>query len=270
MTPTESLMNRRSLLGTLAVLAFPASLSKVLAAPQGPRREVVIVEKANEILIEMTKNSKHGVPLALLHKAQGVILVPDLVRAGFVFGAEVGRGVLMSRDESGGWSYPLFLGMAGGSFGAQIGASASDLMLVFTTKKSVDDFLSHNKVTLGADIAVAAGPIGREAGAGTDLKMRAEILSYSRSRGLFAGVSIEGTSLHVRHRANDAFYGHSNMLVGDILAGKDSDDKALVVPPSAARLRATLDALCKPPKSKIDDPLIEKAEGRPKSNTRNR
>ena len=90
--------------------------------------------------------------------------------------------------------------MAGGSIGPQIGASATDVVLVFRTRKSVDDFLSHNKVTLGADAAVAAGPIGRQAEADTDLKMRAEILSYSRSRGLFAGVAIEGASLHVRHR----------------------------------------------------------------------
>ena len=128
------------------------------------------------------------------------------------------------------------------------GASATDIVLVFRTRKSVDDFLAHNKVTLGADAAVAAGPLGRQAEVDTDLKMRAEILSYSRSRGLFAGVAIEGASLHVRHRANDSYYGEANLLVGDVMAGRDSDDRPLTIPPSAARLKATLDALCVAPK----------------------
>jgi lipid-binding SYLF domain-containing protein len=159
--------------------------------------------------------------------------------------------------------------MAGGSIGAQVGASATELALIFRTKRSVDDFLSHNKVTLGADVAVAAGPIGVQAEADTDLKMRAEILSYSKTRGLFAGVALEGTSLHVRHRANDAFYGVPNLLVGDIMAGRDVDDKPLPVPPSAGRLRATLNTLCEPPKE-ASDSAVKKAEANPKADRRKR
>ena len=238
-------ISRRGLLATFAALAVPMTLK---ASRQELKREAVIVDKATEALVEISKIPARGIPLDLLRKAQGIVIVPDLVKAGFVIAGRVGRGVLMARDENGTWTNPVFLGMAGGSIGAQIGASATDVVLLFRTRKSVDDFLSHNKVTLGADIAIAAGPLGRSVEADTDLKMRAEILSYSRSRGLFAGVAIEGASLHVRHRANDSYYNEPNLMVGDILAGRDSDDRALVIPPSAARLRATLDALCAAPK----------------------
>jgi lipid-binding SYLF domain-containing protein len=249
MAHSEPSMTRRDLLGSLAVLAMPGTIAATLgASAQGPKREVVIVEKATEALVEINKIPARGIPLDLLRKAQGIVIVPDLVKVGFVIAGRVGRGVLMARDENGSWTNPVFLGMAGGSIGAQIGASDTDIILVFRTRKSVDDFLSHNKVTLGADIAVAAGPLGRQAEADTDLKMRAEILSYSRSRGLFAGVAIEGASLHVRHRANDAYYNEPNLLVGDILAGRDADDRPLAIPPSAVHLRKTLDALCVAPK----------------------
>ena len=273
MTPIKPSMNRRSLLGSLAVLALPNTLMKALAAPiQGARREVVIVEKATEALIEITKMRERGLPLGLLRKAHGIVIVPDLVKAGFVIGGRAGRGVMMARDEAGAWTNPVFLGMAGGSIGAQIGASATDVVLIFRTRKSVDDFLSHNKVTLGADMAVAAGPVGVQAEASTDLKMRAEILSYSRSRGLFAGVSIEGSSLHVRHRANDIYYGVPNLLVGDVMAGRDSDDKPLALPQSAVRLKATLEGLSSPPVEveEVIDSSVKKAANRTKVDRRRR
>ena len=259
MTPINPTMTRR---GALATLAGLVASTRAIASAQGPRREVVIVEKATEALVEITKIPERGLPLSLLRKSQGLVIVPDLVKAGFVIAGRVGRGVLVARDEAGMWTNPVFLGMAGGSFGAQVGASATDIILVFRTKKSVDDFLSRNKVALGVDAAVAAGPVGRQAEAATDLKMRAEILSYSRSRGLFAGAAIEGTSLHVRQRANDAYYGDPNLLVGDILAGRDADDRPLAVPPSAARLRATLDALCKDREDAPRDPEARAASGR--------
>ena len=177
----------------------------------------------------------------------------------------VGRGVLVARDESGAWTNPVFLGMAGGSIGVQVGASATDIILVFRTKRSVDDFLANNKVALGVDVAVAAGPLGRQTELDTDLKLRAEILSYSRSRGLFAGAAVEGTSLHIRYRANDSYYGVPNLLVGDVLAGRDSDDQPLRVPASAVRLKAELKTLCAPPKDVVDE-----AEAPPQGERRRR
>jgi lipid-binding SYLF domain-containing protein len=258
MTHDTSRISRRAMLASMAVLALPGS--RAFAFATAAQREAVIVEKATEALVEITRIPARGLPLSLLRQAQGLVIVPDLLKAGFVITGRVGRGVLVARDEAGAWTNPVFLGMAGGGIGAQIGAQASDVILVFRTKRSVEDFLRHNKVTLGADAAVAAGPVGRQAEADTDLQMRAEILSYARSRGLFAGVSIEGSSLHVRHRANDAYYGVANLLVGDILVGRDADDNPLIVPPSAARLRATLNTMTLPAVTPVTHPVDPEVE----------
>ncbi|MDB5351837.1 MAG: hypothetical protein JWN86_3084 [Planctomycetota bacterium] len=257
---SDHMLNRRAVLASMAALALPAMRAKGMA--KADPREAAIVEKSTEALIEITKIPAKGLPISLLKQAQGLVIVPDLLKAGFVITGRIGRGVLVARDEAGAWTNPVFLGMAGGGIGAQIGAQATDVILVLRTKRSVDDFLSHNKVTLGADIGVAAGPVGRQAEADTDLQFRAEILSYSRSRGLFAGVSIEGSSLHIRHQANDLYYGVPNLLVGDILAGRDFDDNPLRVPPSAVRLRATLNTLSAPPAERR---VEEKAAQRPKT-----
>ena len=186
MAHSDPSLTRRDLLASLAVLAMPGTIAGALGASsqQGPKREVVIVEKAAEALVEISQIPARGIPMDLLRKAHGIVIVPDLVKAGFVIAGRVGRGVLMARDENGLWTNPVFLGMAGGSIGPQVGISDTDVVLVFRTRKSVDDFLSHNKVTLGAAAAVAAGPLGRQAEADTDLKMRAEILSYSRRPGV--------------------------------------------------------------------------------------
>lgn len=240
----DSPMSRRASLATMTALALGAS--RASAGLRSVAREALIVEKATAALIEITEPSRRGLPLGLLRQAQGLVIVPDLIKAGFVVAGQAGRGVLVARDEAGAWTNPVFLGVAGGSLGALIGAEATDLVLVFRTRRSVDDFLRHNKVKLGADAEAAAGPVSAQVGAATDLKMRAEILSYSRSRGLFAGVSVEGTSLHVRHRANEAYYGVPNLMVGDVLAGRDFDDNPLPIPPSALRLRATLNTLTTP------------------------
>ncbi len=240
-------MDRREALTTLAALAL--GVSRAGASTQQVGREAAIVEKATAALTAITESKRNGIPLALLREAQGLVIVPDLIKAGFVFGGQAGRGILVARDEAGAWTNPVFLGVAGGSFGAQIGAEATDLILVFRTKPSVDDFLRHNKIKLGAGVEAAAGPVGVDLEAATDLRMRAEILSYSRSRGLFAGASVKGSSLHIRHKANDSYYGVPNLMVGDILAGKDFEDKPLNVPPSAVKLRGILNALTLPPEA---------------------
>ncbi len=270
MTPESSSMTRRDLLGSMALLAAPGMVARAISAPlQGPGREGTIVDRATEVLVDIHASPGRRIPPNLLRKAQGVVIVPDLVKAGFVIAGRVGRGVLVARDEAGAWTNPVFIGMAGGSFGAQIGASSTEIVLVFNTKRSVDDFLTNNKVTLGVNAAVAAGPVGRQAEAATDLQMRAEILSYSRTRGLFAGAAIAGTSIHIRHRSNDAYYRIPGILVGDIFAGRDPDDKPLNVPASATRLRAALDTICAVPKedsSPLDDdtrdPMIRGASNR--------
>jgi lipid-binding SYLF domain-containing protein len=127
------------------------------------------------------------------------------VRAGFVVGGQRGRGIMSARTE-GGWSAPAFLTLTGGSFGLQIGGQAADIILVINNRRGLENLVS-NQFTLGADAAVAAGPVGRDAKAATDVQMRAEILSYSRARGLFAGVTVNGSTVRPDRDANERFYG---------------------------------------------------------------
>src|SRR5262249_26310007 len=131
----------------------------------------------------------------------------DVIKAGLLVGGRYGRGVLLARDSYGAWNRPVFITVTGGGVGWQVGIQATDLVLVFKTRTSLDKiFKSQGKVTLGADLAVAAGPLGRQAEAATDAQMRAEILSYSRSRGLFVGLSVEGAALLVDSAATDSYY----------------------------------------------------------------
>jgi lipid-binding SYLF domain-containing protein len=146
-----------------------------------------------------------GIPLSLLTNAQGVAIVPDLLKGGFIVGVRHGRGVLLVRDPTGTWQPPQFISINGGSVGWQIGLQATDLVLVFKTAHSIRGLL-RGKLTLGADISAAAGPVGRDASASTDTTLRAEILSYSRSRGLFAGVALDGSVVQVDPLSNTAFY----------------------------------------------------------------
>jgi lipid-binding SYLF domain-containing protein len=163
------------------------------------------VKAATEALREIMSVPLKCIPESLLYEAQGIVIIPGMVKGGFIVGLRHGRGVLVSRDETGLWRAPVFITMTGGSVGAQAGVQATDLVLVLKTRRSVDSIL-RGRVTIGADLAVAAGPVGRQASAATDAQLKAEILSYSRSRGLFAGVAIDGDTIHVDHRANAEYY----------------------------------------------------------------
>jgi lipid-binding SYLF domain-containing protein len=146
-----------------------------------------------------------AIPEAILGKAEGIAIFPSTVKGGFIVGGMRGRGVLSARTPTG-WSSPGFLTLTGGSFGLQIGGQATDIVLVINDKRGLDN-LVRNQFKLGADVAVAAGPVGREAQAATDLQLRAQILSYSRARGLFAGVTINGSTIRQDRDANARFYG---------------------------------------------------------------
>jgi lipid-binding SYLF domain-containing protein len=164
------------------------------------------VNSATQVLREIMAIPSKCIPESLLREAQGVAVVPGLVKGGFIVGVQHGKGVLTTRDDAGLWRAPVFITITGGSVGAQAGIQEIDLVLVFKTRRSVQGILK-GKVTIGADLAVAAGPIGRQALAATDAQLKAEILSYSRSRGLFAGVSIDGASMRIDHGANAEYYG---------------------------------------------------------------
>jgi SH3 domain-containing YSC84-like protein 1 len=198
-----------------------------VAAPVGAQqRESVVVDDSREVLGEIMSIPASGIPASLLANAQGIVIVPDLVKGGFVLGVRYGRGVAMVRDERGFWRPPSFVTLTGGSVGWQIGLQVTDIVLVFKTRSSVQGLL-RGKFTLGADAAAAAGPVGREAAAATDTELRAEIFTWSRSRGLFAGVSLDGSVLQIDAGANSAYYGGANVT---------DPNQAIPVPASAIAL----------------------------------
>jgi lipid-binding SYLF domain-containing protein len=223
-----------------------AAFVVVLTLTAGPLRaggrELRTVEAATEVIHSLSGLWLRDIPPSLLAEAKGVAIIPDVIKAGFLVGGRFGRGVILVRQPDGCWSNPIFITLAGGGVGWQIGVQATDLVLVFKTRSSLDRVLKgKGKLTLGADVAVAAGPVGRQAEAGTDVMLRAEIYSYSRSRGLFAGLSVEGAGLLVDGAANEAFYG---------VSGSPADLVGLVrVPPIAAvdGLKGELTRLSGPP-----------------------
>lgn len=163
------------------------------------------VREAATVFGEIMNAEDQAIPRAILGKAEAVAVFPSTVRAGFVIGGMRGRGIISART-GGGWSAPGFLTLTGGSFGLQIGGQAADVVLVITNRRGLENLVA-NQFTLGADAAVAAGPVGRDAKAATDVQLRAEILSYSRARGLFAGVTINGSTIRPDRDANERFYG---------------------------------------------------------------
>ncbi len=181
----------------------------VLAVPSGAMRaqsvEENTVEGAREVLREITAIPAKAIPASLLADAQGVVIIPGMVKGSFIVGARHGKGVIVARNASGDWLAPVFITVSGGSVGLQAGLQATDVVAVFRNRERVDR-LMRRKFTIGADAAVAAGPIGREASAATDAQLTAEILSYSRSRGLFVGLAIDGAVMQVDHRATEAYY----------------------------------------------------------------
>lgn len=171
----------------------------------GQGREDEIIRSATTVLDQTLAMRDDGIPRSLLTDAQAVAILPGVLKGGFVIGARHGRGVLLVREANGTWRLPAFVTLSGGSFGWQIGVQSTDLILVFRTRKSVDGILSGT-LTLGADASVAAGPVGRSAAAATNQRLDAEIFTYSRSRGLFAGVALDGSVLRIDQAANAAFY----------------------------------------------------------------
>jgi lipid-binding SYLF domain-containing protein len=165
------------------------------------------IRESITVLNEIMGTPDKAVPSAVLEKVEAIAVFPGTIKGGFVVGAQHGRGILSARGETTrAWSAPAFMTVQGGSFGAQIGAQSVDVVLVVINRRGLQRLVS-NEFKIGVDAGVAAGPVGRDASAATDIQMRAEILSYSRSRGLFAGVSLTGASIREDQDANQRFYG---------------------------------------------------------------
>jgi lipid-binding SYLF domain-containing protein len=169
-------------------------------------QEVARAENAVRVLKEIMQAPDKRVPSDLLNNAYAIAVIPDVIKAGFVIGGRHGVGMVSIKNNDGTWSNPSYVSMTGGSIGFQAGVQSTDVILVFRTQRGVDSIV-HGKFTLGADASVAAGPVGRDAHAATDAQLKAEIYSYSRSRGLFAGVALDGSVLAIDNDANQAVYG---------------------------------------------------------------
>lgn len=170
-----------------------------------PQGDEALVDTSSQIMDEVMSITGKSIPKWILQEAQGIAIVPGMLKGGFIVGVRHGRGVMVVREESGKWKLPIFIRITGGSIGWQAGVQSTDYILVFKTKNSVNNIMK-GKFTIGGDLAAAAGPIGREATAATDTSLKAEIYSYSRSRGLFAGASLDGSAVSIDQDATSQYY----------------------------------------------------------------
>ncbi len=184
-----------------ALLATGLLAQPALAASN----EEATIEQSLKVLADMQSMRDTRIPDLLLSRAEGIVILPANVKVGLMFGARFGNGVMLVRNPDRSWSNPVFVKTGGGSWGLQAGGQVSDIVLVFTTRQSVEG-ITDGKLTLGADASVAAGPVGRTAMAGTSLTFDSEVYAYSRSKGLFAGVSLEGNGIFISRKANRRFY----------------------------------------------------------------
>jgi len=215
--------NRMRLFTALAGLVLTLSATGAWAQAREQGRLLM----ASQVLEELRSSRDQYIPDRLLERAYAIAVIPDMTKIAFFAGGRRGHGVLVVRDKDGRFTSPTFITMTGGSFGWQWGVSSTDIMLVFTTRKGVEG-ITGGKFTLGADASVAAGPVGRQASASTDTSFKAEVYSYSRTRGVFAGLAVDGTALSIDDDANEVFYGKTDVLASDIISGKvrTNDDSA--------------------------------------------
>ena len=220
---------------TLSILATIALVGLPLTTGLADTKEQERLENCGAVLEEIM-NVPDDIPANLIDKAECVVVLPSVVKFAFVFGGSYGRGAMTCRSGdhfTGPWGAPTMMALEGGSFGFQLGGQATDFVILVMNPRGATAILK-NKVKLGADASAAAGPKGRYAEASTDVTLRAEMLTYSRSRGLFAGVSLEGSTLRPDNGANEEVYGKKIAATDIVLKG------AVPTPASAQKLIATL------------------------------
>lgn len=224
-------MKLRRLVVYLAVAALLLAGSTALADSKD-QAEIRLLQAA-QVINKIMSEEGGGIPPALLRKAKAVGIFPGMIKGGFILGASAGWGVIIARLPDGRWSAPAFYEMGGGSIGLQIGAQSVDLILVFPTEQGLRGVLQNN-VRLGANMSVAAGPVGRQAGAAlTEASFTADVYSYSRAKGLFAGVSLDGVGMGLDAETTRNFYGKA-YTAKQLLSGE------VPVPPQAQKLIETL------------------------------
>src|SRR6202453_898012 len=211
----------------LLVVTTLSLLATLTAVASDREYDIKRTQKSAEVFREIMNTPDQGIPQDLLRSAKCIAIIPGEVKFAFIFGGNYGRGLATCHTRQG-WSAPMFVAIDGGSVGYQIGGSSTDLVMLFMNDRALKSLLS-DKFKLGADASVAAGPVGRSAAAGTDLKLNAEILSYSRSKGVFAGVSLDGAVMQADKSGDKAMYG-DGVNRHEILDGK------VAVPASAREL----------------------------------
>ena len=219
---------RKEIVSTLCFSAILATAAMV-NAHAGAREEGRLLT-ATEVLQEVQAMPDQQIPDALLARAYGIAVIPDVTKVAFIFGGRHGNGVLVVRDKLGAsWSNPVLISLTGGSWGFQAGAQASDIILVITTRAGIEG-IAGGKLTLGADASVATGPVGRQGSAATDLQFNAEIYTYARTRGLFGGISLDGTVIAISRSANASLYNKVGVSATEIFSAQSP-----VAPPTAIR-----------------------------------
>jgi lipid-binding SYLF domain-containing protein len=206
----------------VTLLSFLAGIALTLGAAQisaQAAREEGHLLLATQVLDELGATPDTFIPDRLMQRAYAIAVVPDVTKVAFIFGGRRGTGAMVVRDKNGHFSNPVFIALTGGSVGWQWGVQATDVVLVFTTPNGVEG-ITGGKVTLGADASVAAGPVGRQASIATDPNFNAEVYSYSRNRGLFAGIALDGTVLSIDRGANALFYNKPGVTATEIIGGE--------------------------------------------------
>jgi lipid-binding SYLF domain-containing protein len=192
------------------------------------------LEDCRKVFESFTDLSEQSVPVWMLERAYGIVVIPQVIKGAVFFGGRGGRGCMAVRNADGSWSNPVFVMLGGGSFGFQFGVQSSDVVLVLMSRQSVEG-ISGGKVTLGADASVAAGPLGRSASANTDATFKAQVLSYARSEGLFFGVALDGSVISVDDKYDWIAYDQTDLYASEVLEGK-----VKTVPPAAKEFTAAL------------------------------
>jgi lipid-binding SYLF domain-containing protein len=204
----------------MGLLLLALLLAAGVGAAETGMAQIRELEDAIAIIKEFSKIPENEIPPSLLSHAEAIAVIPGVIKVGFIFAGNYGKGVISVRDKYGYWTNPVFITIVGGSVGWQIGVQSADIILVFKSIRSIND-ITAGKFTLGADASVAVGPVGRQASAGTDFELKSEIYSYSRTRGLFAGVSIEGAALEIDYESIADFYGNTQIGARDIFETPD-------------------------------------------------
>jgi lipid-binding SYLF domain-containing protein len=225
-SPSQRLLSRVA----VGLLTCVFSLASVADTRQEAR-----LQTSTRVLTELMMMPEQNIPTWLLERAHAVAVIPSVIKVGLGIGGRRGKGVLVVRKENGEWSNPVFVNLTGGSFGFQVGVQSTDVVLVFTSRQSIEGIVG-GKVTLGADASVAAGPVGRQSSAATDVGLTAQVYSYSRAMGLFAGVALDGSAMTIDNASNESFYSRPGVLASEIIR-----NDAPAAPEPAGEFVAALD-----------------------------